>query len=481
MPKYTKYLFYLTLYCFVLFSLIPLLRLSLPMDTQEAVIWGKYCLWGTTKHPPFSGWLAYDFYKIAGYWDGALYVLSQLCVACGIYYIYKLARCFLDENKAAIAAMLQFGIIYYHFSAVEYNVNVLSVALWPMCAYYFWQAYRQDKLKYWLIFGFLTGISLLNKYVGVMQFVAMFIFVIADKGMLKLLKNTKAYVAVTVALLVVAPHLWWMYQTDFETMNYFASRSGNGIKSWWGHILYPLKFVLAQVLFASATLLTYGIFYKKSEKEKFVQNRTYSLFVGIMSVAPVILFALTAVISGNSLKSMWGFPCLFMWGIALVYFYPLKYSIKLPFAMFCWITLFAIGYAVQCLLTTSPRFVTNVKSFASVMEQKWQERTDRPLEYVGADVWYADILALYGSSEIKPMFWMKPKSNPWFNGKDFEQKGALVIANNEQEYNIYRQMYGKDITPPQKMIVEYKNYFDKTKTKEVIYGFYMPWENINDK
>ena len=73
----------------IVWSLVPLLRMSLPMDTQEAIVWGKFCLWGTTKHPPFSGWIAYDFYKMLGSWDGALYILSQLCIVCGIFYIYK--------------------------------------------------------------------------------------------------------------------------------------------------------------------------------------------------------------------------------------------------------------------------------------------------------------------------------------------------------------------------------------------------------
>ena len=483
MQKSTKSLLCLTLYCFMLFSLIPLLRLSLPMDTQEAIVWGKYCLWGTTKHPPFSGWLAYDFYKLLGSWDGALYILSQLCTACGIFYIYKLARCFFDESKAAMAAMLQFGIIYYHFSAVEFNVNVLSVALWPMCAYYFWQAYTKNKLSDWLLFGLLVGINVLNKYVSAMLFASLVIFVFADKGVWRLLKNIKAYLAFIFALLIIAPHLWWMYQTDFETLNYFASRSGGGSSVWWGHLAYPLKFLLAQLLFAAAMLLTYFALYSKNAAEKSEQNRSEKLFVAINAVAPLCLFALTSVISGNALKSMWGFPCLFMWGIALVYFYPLNVSDalqrKLPLIMGIWISLFALGYGIQCLLTTSPRFTTNVKEFARLMEQKWRKHTGKPLEYVGSNVWYADILALYGSKEIKPMIWMKPKSNPWFDADDFKQKGALIIANNEDEYNHYREMYGKDITPPQKMTVEFKNYFAKTKVKEVLYGFYLPKESKN--
>lgn len=476
MMKSVKSLCYLTFYCFVLFSIVPLLRLSLPMDTQEAMVWGKYCLWGTTKHPPFSGWLAYDFYGLLGSWDGAMYVLSQLCIACGIFYIYKLARCIVDENKAAVAAMLQFGIIYYHFSAVEFNVNVVSIALWPMCAYYFWRAYNENKLKDWLFFGFLVGINLLNKYVSLLLIVSLAIFVFADKGAMRLLKNMKAYAAVLLAVSVFAPHLWWMCQNDFETLNYFASRSNNGSGAWWGHFVYPLKFLSAQVLFAAAMLLTYAVLYKKGEKEKCPENRTGTLFIAITAAAPVLLFALTAVISGNALKSMWGFPCLFMWGTALVYFYPVKFNKKLPVVMAGWVTLFAFAYALQCLLTTSPRFTTDVKNFAAAMEQKWQEKTGKKLEYVASDVWYADMLSLYASHEIKPMIWMNPKSNPWLDAKDFKQKGALVIANDKWEYDNYRKIYGKDVSEPKKMTVEFKNYFAKTKVKEVFYGFYLPKE-----
>ncbi|MBR1600963.1 MAG: glycosyltransferase family 39 protein [Alphaproteobacteria bacterium] len=483
MYKSNKSLLYLTLYSFILFSIIPLLRLSLPMDTQEAIVWGKYCLWGTTKHPPFSGWTAYIFYKLLGSWDGALYILSQLCVVCGILYIYKLARGFFDENKAAMAAILQFGIIYYHFSTVEFNVNVLSIALWPMCAYYFWQSYTRNRLSDWMLFGLLVSINLLNKYVSIILFVSLLIFVFADRGALRLLKNIKAYLAFMIAVIVITPHLWWMYQNNFETLNYFASRSGNGSSAWWGHFTYPLKFVFAQVLFAAATLVTYFVLYRKNAGEMKSENRREKLFIAIVAIAPISLFALTSVISGNALKSMWGFPCLFMWGIALIYFYPLEFSEKLhkklSLIMGIWVSLFAIGYTAQCLFTTSPRFVTDVGAFSHKMEQKWHEYTGKPLEYVGSDVWYADMLALYGSKEIKPMIWLKPQSNPWFDAHDFKQKGALVIANDEGEYNYYKQMYGDDITAPQKMTVEFKNYFAKTKIKEILYGFYLPKESKN--
>ena len=123
----------------LVWSVVPLLRKSLPMDTQEAIVWGKYCLWGTTKHPPLSGWLAYAVYQLFGGHDFGLYLLSQISVLIGLVGIYKLARCFLPNPQAVLATVFQMGIVFYHFSATEFNVNVLSLAIWPWCAYYFWK------------------------------------------------------------------------------------------------------------------------------------------------------------------------------------------------------------------------------------------------------------------------------------------------------------------------------------------------------
>ena len=470
----------------VLWSVIPLLRSSLPMDTQEALIWGKYCIFGTTKHPPFSGWLAYPFYTLLNKTDFSMYFLSQLCVACGIIYIYKLAKCFLNEQKAVFAALLQYGIIYYHFSAVEYNVNVVSIALWPMAAYYFWQAYNENKWKDWLLFAACVGINLLNKYVSVMMLISLAIFILADKGIIKQLKNTKVYIAGLLVLLIIAPHIYWLWQHDFVSWNYIASRSSSGkINSVWRHLIYPTKFVFAQILFAAPALITYFVIYMKNKhyNNEITQtkDKRKSLFIAITAVAPVLIFAFVSLCSGSALKSMWGFPCLYMWGIALFYFLPLdwqKTQKQLFIGFMCvWISLFSIAYILQCLLTTSPRFTTNVREFTANMENIWNKKFNtQPLKYVGSDVWYADMVSLYAAHEVKPMIWLSPRNNPWFDEKDFLSSGALLIASDENEYEAYKNKYGARITPPQRKIIEFKNYFGKIKKKEILYGFLLPQE-----
>ncbi len=488
MPQITKKFICLLLFGFILWSVVPMLRLSLSMDTQEAIVWGKYCLWGTTKHPPFSGWVAYYWYALFGHGDKAMYALSQLFVVLGLVYIYKLARCFLSETAAIAATALQLGIIYYGFSTPEFNVNVISVGLWPMCAFYFWRGYTQNRLSDWILFGVLIALNLLNKYSAAMLLVALGVFVLCDGGVWKLLKNIKVYVAFIVSITLIFPHIYWLWQNDFESFNYISSRShGGNIAFPWGHLVYPLKFLTAQILFAAPALLTYLYFWRKNktlESEIESKNQVAATrFILCTALIPALTFALVCLISGHAAKSMWGFPCLFMWGTALCYFAPFKTDDKtvnkLLNVMFVWVTLFAAAYGIQCVITTSMRYQTEVKQVAQSFEQKWAEHTAKPLEYVGADVWFGDIMALYASREIKPMIWLKPQNNPWFDEADFKQKGALLIAADDWEYEQYKKMYGAAISAPQKMTLAFKNYFGKTKEKEVLYGFYEPWEVAN--
>ena len=381
---------------------------------------------------------------------------------------------------------MQFGIIYYGYSAVEFNVNVISIALWPLCTLYFWRAYQNNKLSDWLLFAGVAAVNILNKYVGATLLLSLVVFVIADKSVLKLMKNIKVYAGGFLFLLILIPHFYWLYVTDFEMLNYIASRNHQGsIVSVLSHIVYPLKFLFAQILFSAASWLTYSIFYLRSEKDKFKGEKRKSLFIAATSLVPILFFMLISLIKGTPLKSMWGFPCLYMWGIALFYFFPIVWNAKKEKCLFLTMgifsILFAAAYVMQCLLTTSLRYQTNCIEVSDNLADKWQKKMQHPLEYVGGGVWYSDMVALYAKGDVKPMIWLSPKNNPWLDTADFEIKGALVVAESFDEYQSYKRQYPHKITSPQTIKLALKNYFGKTKVKEIFYGFYVPKEAENGK
>ena len=487
MQNLKKSFFYFLLFNLIVWSVVPLLRQSLPMDTQEALIWGREYFLGTPKHPPFSGWLAWPFYVVFFRFDGAMYLLSQICVALGVVYIYRLAKMFVGEQKAVLAAMLQFGIIFYDFSSVEYNVNVVSLSLWPMCAYYFWAALQNNKWADWLLFGLCAGLNLLNKYTGGVLLLALVLYVLCEKSARKILLNPKAYVAALFAFWLVLPHIYWLFETDFVSLDYVFGRGSGGkfAGTILGHIIYPLKFVGAQILFTAAAWLTYLSFYKTKAKQQTKKNPAQSKFLLIVGFVPLAVFVLIGIINGAALKSMWGFPLWFLLGTMLVYFLPFKITPQNEKKLFLicagWSMLFALVYAIQCSVTTSQRFQQDNEKTVNYVLEKWREKvgSDEP-SYVAADVWYADMFALKGKN-IKPFYWFDEKKNPKIAIEDIYNKPLLVVANDEYEYNTYAQKSGGKLSAPQKMTVEISNYFGKVKQKELLYGFYNLKGSKNEK
>ena len=98
----------------IVWSAIGLIRTILPTDALEGIYWGSLGDFGTPKHPPFAGWVTYCVYVLFKS-DFSIYFVSQAFVIGGFYYIYKLGRIFLDENRAMLSVILLEGCWVYSY------------------------------------------------------------------------------------------------------------------------------------------------------------------------------------------------------------------------------------------------------------------------------------------------------------------------------------------------------------------------------
>lgn len=471
---------------FIIWTLVPFLRKSLPLDTVEAITWGRYCDWGTNKHPSLSGFPADWFYNLFGNYGP--YILNQVLVLIGFIYIYKLAKCFLNENKAVMAVMLLEGVIYYGFSAQEYNVNVVSLALWPLTAYYFYIALESNKLSAWVLTGLFAGLNIFNKYVGGIELICMALYLFFTQSGRTQFKKVGPYITFLIFLGVIAPHIWWLYEHDFYSFEYLMGRADNGAASLgakiWAHIFYPIKFLGSQILFALMTLILFALAYKKAEKEANYLSLDKKQFIFYMGIMPVLLFASVALISGSKLKSMWGFPTMYMLGIVLLSYYPFKLSDslfkKMRKSVYVAMGLFAVAATSVILFNKSEKINFPYEKFAEDMTYAWSLHTKAPLEYAGGEIWYIANLSIYAPSHPKPVAGMKPEHSPWFDANDIMQKGALVIFPDKNAYLQVKEKY-KNMSEPSEYKLEFKNRIGKLKSKVIYYGFLKPQVEVKDE
>lgn len=464
---------------FLVWSLIPLLRRSLPMDSIEAIVWGQYCDWGTNKHPPLSGFWAYGAFVLGNGSAYAIYALSQLCAIVGLIYVYALAEKLVGASKAIFAAMPLEGVIYYGFSAAEFNVNVVSLALWPMAAYYFYGALSEEKFSDWTLLGVVAGLNLLNKYVGGVLLLAMALMMLFNRDARRQLKTFGPYWAAMLCVLTILPHIYWLWKHDFFVIDYFL---GRGSRAEFEnlpilrHIVYPLKFVGAQILFSLGTLLIYFIGTRKTEKEKSDISSFNRFFMFYLGMLPVVIMFVISMLSGVKLKSMWGYPALYMLGVLLLAYFPYRLTDRLKRRLYVgvYVVMALLGVAQAAIFTfnKSDKMHLDAVQFGKLVEQLWQdEAKGKPFKYVAGDVWWADNAALFAPSRPKPVIWGDISKNPWFDPEDFDQSGALLITAGEGEYAAAAS-HLKGVTEPRPLELTFTNRIGQQKRKTIYYGFF---------
>ena len=125
-------------------------------------------------------------------------------------------------------------------------------------------------------------------------------------------------------------------------------------------------------------------------------NKEKKFFLLCVGIIPTAFWMISALISGNALKDMWNFPSLFAWGIIAFYFFPRGWTStkcqKFAKVMLGWSLVFALAYVGQCLISPSERFHSNCPKIVADLEKNYFEKTGKPLDYVGGNIWFSAFL-----------------------------------------------------------------------------------------
>lgn len=469
----------LVIFCCIhclLWSLLPLMRNCVPMDTMEAVYWGNYLEWGNYKHPPFSGFVAKVFFDLLGGSDFSLYFLSQVCISVALIYIYRLVKKMTSENRAIQAVYLSTGILYFNILAIEFNTNVLSVSLWAMNSFYFYQAVQKNKTKHWILLGITAGLNVLTKYTGGVLLVGMGIFMLATKWGRQQLKHFGPYLTCMSCIIVLIPHLCWLVRYDFLPLRYIANRGGViEIPFMYAHLIYPLKFIVSQLVNVAPVLVIYLLAYIKNKSSIKLYKEQYQ-FIGFVLIFPVVFMALTGGLLGVSMRAMWGTAMMFPVGICLVLLFPVKEQFSFEKVAYVLLILFSVVFIFSNEKRVREKVSLDSRQFAKDLTEQWHKEFNRPLKYVGGEVFYIAPLALYSSDKPTPIG-DELDVNPWLNKQDIIKQGGIVLmecilenCEGMCEYFSPKQNYSATMLYKTTL----KTKFGKTKQVKIHYCFMKP-------
>ena len=400
----------------VIWTLIPsLTNHNLPLDTIEALAWGSNLDWGFDKHPPMSAFIIEIFYNIFGSNDWAYYLLSQIFIIFSFFIIFQLSKEILkNETLALLSVLLLEGIYFYNFTTPEFNVNVCQIPFWALTVYFSWKVFNQKipSVKDCVLVGLFAAGGFLSKYLFIYLLISidlLFIYLIFIRKERKF--NFNYIFSIEVFLVLMIPHVIWLFDNEFITFTYGLARSGLETSNIIDHFNYPISFLIKQLgiilpFVFMAAIIVKKIQYKLNFKDK---NLLFLVFINIL---PIFLILLTSMITGSKIRTMWMTPFYLFFGTLVIYIFQkqiLKINLRKFFIAFIFIFLLSpITYGYISITKTDKRTDYPGKEIARLVQNKWNNNFENEIKVVVGDEWYAGNLSYHLNSRPR---WMQSLKN----------------------------------------------------------------------
>ena len=460
----------------VLLTAIPSIFYTvLPLDTVETIMWSHPFSMGNAKHPPLAAWLAGLFTVVFAHTDFAMYLLSQLMLVIGFVYMYRLGREFFGVAKSVLSVVLLATILFYTFDSAKFNVNLPHMALWPMMTYYCLRGVKYDRLRDWLLFGFVSALSVLSKFFGFALLLALFVFIVSGKDTRKYFLRPGPYLAFVVFVLALTPYLVWLVRNNFPPLMYLSDRVS---EEKHGHFVYPLV-VLAESLYPIAVpLLLMGLTVDKPFRSlKSLRWRSLRptdpvagrLAICVQLVPIALMTALSA--TGMMIDLMWGFPVYFVTGFFLMAFWKddisaseFKKAFWVILCLFVSVQVFDIFYWF-CKTRLRGHFCGH--EFAVAAESFYRERTGRdkiPLAF--GEMWYTGCIMQYLPSHPYAGSFEDPYDEVRFS-RVLDEEGALGVYLQDHDLQTLADSLKIDVSvlKPEPFVFSYSAPYGKRKDR----------------
>ena len=418
--KITNIFFIFSITHLIIWTLLPTFtNNNLPLDVIEALAWGSNLDWGFDKHPPGSAFFPEIFFQIFGAQDWAFYFLSQIFVITSFYIVFKLSKEILnDYTLGLISVFLIEAIYFYNFTTPEFNVNVCQLPFWCLTVYYSWKIFKSKKVELFdcIILGAVAAFGILSKYLFIYLLIAidlLFAYFIFFKKSKKF--EFKYVVSLEVFIIILIPHLIWLFDNDLITIKYGFARAGLDDGQILNHIKYPVFFALKQIGILIPFFFLVWLLIKKIPKKLNFKDDNL-IFLLFINLAPIFLVFLTAFITGSKIRTMWMTPFYLFFGTLFIYLLKNQiYLKKVNSFLISFVFLFLLSpilYGYVSISKTDKRTDYPGKDIAIKVQIAWHEQHDEPIKYVLGDEWTAGNLSYHiNSRPIWKGFITKEKLN----------------------------------------------------------------------
>lgn len=408
--------------------LAPILAYDmLPLDTLEAVAWGKEWQAGFYKHPPLGAWLAEAAVQAGFGRLETVYVLAQLTLVLALVYVWLTARRHLDPVRAVLATVLLGGSYFHTVLIPNFNMNTLQLPMWAGLGYHFLRV-LEGAQRHWWPFALFCALAILAKYSSLLIVASCGLLLLALPEGRRELRSPRPWLAAALCLLLLAPHLLWLGEHWRLPLAYLGSFEAQGGTGATAHLIEPLRFAVGALLSLLGSALLLLFLLDRQAPWPRPDRRAWVLLA--LVAGPLLLTLLYGAISGSRLKTTWAFPFFSLAGLLALRFLPTRIEAAR-------LGRFAVGLAAFSLLTAglhlgyklhSDRSKTTIDGagLALAVQHAWREAHGSALPIVAGNHVLTAIVAAYAPDRPAMLVEGDLERSTWLRREDLGRGLALL-------------------------------------------------------
>jgi 4-amino-4-deoxy-L-arabinose transferase-like glycosyltransferase len=406
-------------------------------DVAEAYAWGREFQLGYFKHPPFWSWIAGIWFWILPHRNWAFSLLAVLNANIGLWGAWKLIGRFAGAEKHVVATILLLLTPFYTFLCFKYNANSIFLSLWPWTAYFFVRSIDERRPWHGVMFGVLAAADILSKYFAVVLLATCLIAALVHPERRKYFASAAPYLAIGVAALLIAPHIWWLVTTGFQPFHYLDSETHHTLGF---SVQNALRFLLGAALFhlviAIIVLLAKPMPWRRwvaaiRERSRDPRFR----FLAVLCLAPCLLTAIAGPLIRLKLSTNMtiGIFCLVpLLLIEIAAITDWRRAIRLAFGSVGLLTVGALCVApfipYALFADGRPTAVDPRQEIAAEATRIWRQVTGTPLAIVTGVSPYPGAATFYSEDQPSQLIDFNFTYSPWLTPETVARRGLLAIC-----------------------------------------------------
>jgi Dolichyl-phosphate-mannose-protein mannosyltransferase len=413
------------------FALYP----NLPLDLIEALTYGREWQLGYDKLPPLPWWLVEIAYRTFDS-DLAYYCLGQISVLAAFAAVWALMLRIATPAAAFTAVLIIDGLHYFNFTAPKFNHDVIQLPFWALAGLSFHGALRTGRIGHWAVMGVALGFAFWAKYFVVILGLPLLLFMLIDRRARACLATPGPYLAAAIGLVIIAPHLIWLYDNHFLPLNYAAARA-KAISGFFDHFTRPALFAVGQLFWLlPAIIISLPLLQRPYEPDATTADDYDRRILGLLTFGPAVTVIAASALTGRGLVTMWGYPLWLYLGPWIVMSVSSRVDRRcLTRIIGIWGTVtatyaltFIAQYAVLPLYDHRYRAVLFPgDQVAEEISTRFHAQTGSPLAYVVGTMWLGGNIGHYSADHPRTLIDGDPRRAPWIDLTDLAASGGVVV------------------------------------------------------